>query len=58
MMNFIFDFAYVLLYSKYPCEINDDKYKHTCFEIINLMINELIDKNSTIIFDAYFSIKD
>jgi hypothetical protein len=48
IVNLIINYAIVLLSLKYPKEINDKKYKYDCFDVLNMMVDELVDKNINI----------
>lgn len=45
MLDLLFSYSYGFLALKFPKEINDEKYKHTCFELLEMIADELSDKN-------------
>ena len=50
MFDYLINFALVLLSLKYPNEMNNEKYKYVCFDVLNIMIDELVDKNLNMFF--------
>lgn len=51
MFDLLFLYSYGFLYLKYPQEINDEKYKFVCYELLEMIADELAIKNMTLFFN-------
>ena len=53
MLNYIFGCAIFMIEMKYPEEYHNPRYKSIILDLVDMIVEELYDKNRTLFFEAY-----